>query len=406
MRKLWSVLLVAAMLFTLCVLAVQAEKWDWDDEEEAPSILDYISTPVPDPDAPAPSPTPVPTPVPSPAPQLQADGSQVITITAVGDVTIGRNVAYSGQSIFEKELKKQNNDINFIFRNVKEIFESDDLTIANFEGVLADSYTIPSSKKNNDYLFLGDPSYARALSSNSVEAVTMENNHINDFGQDGINATIAAMEDAGVVWSNKDHLGVYEAQGIKIGMLAYQIVPPLRSDELGAAALQAVVEKDIAAAKETCDLVIVAFHWGKELDYAPRNESPYCQITLGRAAIDAGADLVLGHHSHRINPIECYKGRYIVYSLANCSFAGNNKPSDMFTFIFQTRFRIKNGEITANTFRIIPCRISSRTDYNDFAITPLTNQSNIKTVVDMMTNRSNIKNLEYAVTTLPLEWEN
>ncbi len=408
MRKLWSVLLVAAMLFTLGVLAVQAEKWDWDDEEEAPSIVEILKTPVPvlDPNAPTPSPAPTATPAPSTAPQLQADGSQVITITAVGDVTIGKNVQYNGQSIFEKELKKQNGDINFIFRNVKDIFESDDLTIANFEGVLAETYTIPSSKKNNDYLFLGDPSYAQALSNNSVEAVTMENNHINDFGQGGINSTIEAMENAGVVWANKDHMGIYETQGIKIGMLAYQIVPPLRDDELSAAALQAVVEKDVKAAKETCDLVIVSFHWGKELDYAPRNDKPYCQVTLGRAAIDAGADLVLGHHSHRINPIECYKGRYIVYSLANCSFAGNNKPSDMFTFIFQVRFRIKNGEIIANPFRIIPCRISSRTDYNDFAITPLTNQSNIKTVVDMMTNRTNIKNLEYAITSLPLEWEN
>ena len=114
---------------------------------------------------------------------------------------------------------------------------------------------------------------------------------------------------------------------------------------------------------------------------------------------------MLGHHSHRINPIECYKGRYIVYSLANCSFAGNNKPSDMCTFIFQCRFRIKNGEIIDNPFRIIPCRISSRKDYNDFAITPYTETSNIKTVIDTLTKRENTKNLEYAISNYPLEWE-
>lgn len=388
MRKIWSALLVLAMLLTLCVLAVQAE------EEISLNALQNTATatPILDPGATS---GPEATPEPSPTPALQADGSVMVTITAVGDVTIGRNVQHNGTSIFEKELQKQDGDINFIFRNVKDIFESDDLTIANFEGVLADSYSIPSNKKNNSFLFLAPTSYVTALTDNSVEAVTMENNHVGDFGDDGVASTIAAMESAGVVWSNADHMGVYEAQGLKIAMLAYQTLnQPISSEQL-----KDVVAADIATAKETCDLVIVSFHWGDELDYAPKSN----QIMLGRAAVDAGADLVLGHHSHRINPIECYNGKYIVYSLANCSFAGNNKPSDMFTFIFQTRIKVKDGQVTGNSFRIIPCRISSRKDYNDFAITPLTDQSNITTVINTL--KSNSKKLDYAVTNYPMEWE-
>lgn len=119
--------------------------------------------------------------------------------------------------------------------------------------------------------------------------------------------------------------------------------------------------------------------------------------------IDAGADLVIGHHSHRINPIEKYNGKYIVYSLGNFSFAGNNKPDDMSTFIFQTRFRIKNGEIIANPFRTIPCRISSKTDYNDFAPTPYTAELQISNVIKTMQNNS--KKLPYAVDSYPLDWE-
>ena len=388
MRKIWSALLVLAMLLTLCVLAVQAE------EEISLNALQNTATAAPILDHGATS-GPEATPEPSPTPALQADGSVMVTITAVGDVTIGRNVQHNGTSIFEKELQKQDGDINFIFRNVKDIFESDDLTIANFEGVLADSYSIPSNKKNNSFLFLAPTSYVTALTDNSVEAVTMENNHVGDFGDDGVASTIAAMESAGVVWSNADHMGVYEAQGLKIAMLAYQTLnQPISSEQL-----KDVVAADIATAKETCDLVIVSFHWGDELDYAPKSN----QIMLGRAAVDAGADLVLGHHSHRINPIECYNGKYIVYSLANCSFAGNNKPSDMFTFIFQTRIKVKDGQVTGNSFRIIPCRISSRKDYNDFAITPLTDQSNITTVINTL--KSNSKKLDYAVTNYPMEWE-
>ncbi|MDY3280659.1 MAG: CapA family protein [Eubacteriales bacterium] len=388
MRKIWSALLVLAMLLTLCVLAVQAE------EEISLNALQNTATatPILDPGATS---GPEATPEPSPTPALQADGSVMVTITAVGDVTIGRNVQHNGTSIFEKELQKQDGDINFIFRNVKDIFESDDLTIANFEGVLADSYSIPSNKKNNSFLLLAPTSYVTALTDNSVEAVTMENNHVGDFGDDGVASTIAAMESAEVVWSNADHMGVYEAQGLKIAMLAYQTLnQPISSEQL-----KDVVAADIATAKETCDLVIVSFHWGDELDYAPKSN----QIMLGRAAVDAGADLVLGHHSHRINPIECYNGKYIVYSLANCSFAGNNKPSDMFTFIFQTRIKVKDGQVTGNSFRIIPCRISSRKDYNDFAITPLTDQSNITTVINTL--KSNSKKLDYAVTNYPMEWE-
>lgn len=328
-------------------------------------------------------------------PQVEADGSIMITITAVGDLTIGRNVQHNGTSIFEKELKKQDNDINFIFRNVKDIFSEDDLTIANFEGVLADEYKIPSNKRNNSYLFLAPTSYVEALSNNSVEAVTMENNHVGDFGEEGIASTINTMESAGIVWSNKGNMGVYEVHGIKIGMLSYQTLnQPITSEQL-----KEVVDDDIKNARKTCDLVIVSFHWGDELDYAPKSN----QIMLGRAAIDSGADLVLGHHSHRINPIECYKGKYIVYSLANCSFAGNNKPSDMYTFIFQTRFKMQDGKIVSNSFRIIPCRISSRKDYNDFALTPLTDSSNIRTLMDTL--EKNGRKLDYAVPRYPLDWE-
>ena len=112
---------------------------------------------------------------------------------------------------------------------------------------------------------------------------------------------------------------------------------------------------------------------------------------------------MLGHHSHRINPIERYQGKYIVYSLGNFSFAGNTKPSDMSTFLFQIRFNIKGAEVETDTFRIIPSRISSKTDYNDFAPTPFTDQRLIDNVINML--KSNGKGLEYAVDFYPVDWE-
>ncbi len=104
-------------------------------------------------------------------------------------------------------------------------------------------------------------------------------------------------------------------------------------------------------------LVIVSYHWGEEKDYVPNER----QVPLGRATIDAGADLVIGHHSHRMNPIEVYKGKYICYSLGNFSFAGNGRPDDMDTYIFQQRFRVyPDGTAENADMRIIPCSISRR----------------------------------------------
>ena len=116
-----------------------------------------------------------------------------------------------------------------------------------------------------------------------------------------------------------------------------------------------------------CALVIVSYHWGDEKDYVPNER----QVPLGRATIDAGADLVIGHHSHRMNPIELYKGKYICYSLGNFSFAGNAKPKDMDTYIFQQRFRVyPDGTAENADMRIIPCSISSQEKVNDFKPTP------------------------------------
>lgn len=270
--------------------------------------------------------------------------------------------------------------------------ETDDLTIANFEGTFADEYRIPPNKAGNDFLFIAPTSYVQALKSGSIEAVSIENNHVRDFGEEGYSSTIRTLDTAGIVWSNSATVGHYETHGIRIAMLAYQtfnMYPELFSR----------VPLDVAQAKLDNDLVVVSFHWGDELDYKP-NEN---QQKLGKMTIDAGADLVLGHHSHRINPIEEYNGKYIVYSLGNIAFAGHNKPKDMSTFIFQVRFKQKDGLITNAGFRIIPCRISSRTDYNDFTPTPFEKQININNVISLLVK--NGKDLKNPVLLYPLDWE-
>ena len=320
----------------------------------------------------------------------ESDGSMLITITGTGDFTIGGDSRKSAD-IFDDELQKQGGDINFTMRNIRDILLADDLTIVNFEGTLTDSTYVPSSKKENQFLFSAPPSYVSMLSDNGVEAAALENNHIMDHGEDAYEDTKNALRDAGIVYSNSTEVGVIEVKGVEIAMLSYLCIDRYES-------LWDKVPADIQAAKEKYPIVICNFHWGNEKDYSPTKN----QIKMGRLAVDAGADLVLGHHSHRLNPIEQYKGVYICYSLGNFCFAGNSKPSDMSSFMFQTRFRVKDGVVSNEGFRIIPIRISSRTDYNDFTPTPLTKDTAIDSV--LTTLKENGRKLEYAVPEYPLDW--
>ncbi len=292
--------------------------------------------------------------------RVQDDGSVIVTVSAAGDVTIGGDVRKTGKNVFDKQLDKEPSGLDFPLENVRAIFAADDLTIVNLECALTDA----PSETRNKYSFAAPPEYVQVLTSGSVEAVALENNHVMDHGEEGYADTCETLADAGIAYSG--HLGsasVTTDTGVTIGMLSYQTFNG------NYARIYESIAGDIAALREAgCAIVIVSYHWGDDRKYTPNER----QVPLGHATIDAGADLVLGHHSHVINPIEEYKGKYIVYSLANFSFAGNVKPEDMDTFIFQQRFRVTaDGQASSEGLRIFPCSVSSQERYNDFKPTPL-----------------------------------
>lgn len=320
----------------------------------------------------------------------EADGSVLITVTGTGDFTIGGD-SRKRTDIFDDELQRQGGDINFTMRNFRDILMADDLTIVNFEGTLTESTHVPREKAENQFLFSAPPSYVAMLADNGVEAVSLENNHIMDHGEDAYQDTMDTLYNAGIVYSNSAEVGVIEVKGVEIAMLSYLCIDRYEQ-------LWDKVPADIQAAKAQYPIVIVSFHWGNEKDYSPTSN----QIRMGRLAVDAGADLVLGHHSHRMQPIEQYKGVYICYSLGNFCFSGNSKPSDMSSIVFQTRFRVRDGVVSNEGFRIIPIRISSRTDYNDFTPTVLTKDTAIDSVLSTL--KENGRKLEYVVDKYPLDW--
>ena len=380
---------IIALLCCLMLLVPAALAEDFDDELEITEILEIL-------------------PEEEGKKILKdSDGAVIMTITCTGDFTIGGD-NYHKKDIFTPELNAHGGDINFTMSGVRDILMNDDLTIVNFEGTFTDTTYVPSNKKENEFLFNISPSYVSVLTDNGIEAVSLENNHVMDHGEEGYEDTKKTLRDAGVIYSNSDEKGIFEFEGIQVAMLSYLCIDKYGKPYKGYPTFEEKVAADIAEAKQYYPLVIVSFHWGLEptasqpnRGYKPTDN----QIRLGRLAVDSGADLVVGHHSHRVQPIECYNGVYICYSLGNFCFAGHKSPKDMTSIMFQIRYRIKEGKVSYKDFRVIPIRISSKQKVNDFIPTPFKSGAESDSIFSTMRSSYNTKGLDYAITEFPMEFE-
>lgn len=278
-----------------------------------------------------------------------------LTVSVVGDCTLGTDENFDYDTSLNAYY--ENYGADYFFANVKSIFSADDLTIANFEGTLTDS----DEREDKEYAFKAPAEYTSILTSGSVEAVNTANNHSHDYGEQSYEDTVQALDNAGILNFGYDKTVVTEVKGVKIGLVGiYELKDHLEREEQ--------LKQNIAKVKaDGAQITIVIFHWGNEKEEVPDSN----QTTLAHLAIDEGADLVCGHHPHVLQGIEEYKGRNIVYSLGNFCFGGNQYPSDMDTMIFQQTFTVDQDGVKAdNVTNIIPCSISSDSDYNNYQPTP------------------------------------
>lgn len=294
-------------------------------------------------------------------------GQRRIIISAVGDCTIGTDSSFPRVGRFDTTLKAVGNDYAYFFSKVRSILENDDLTIANLETTL--TRAVRKADKGHQgaaYFFKGDPSYTEILKQGSIEAVNIANNHSLDYLLQGYQDTMSSLNKAGIMFFGYDKKAIASINGLKIGMLGYNVLGRLEAG-INIGGLQKQIADDISALKQNCDLVIVSFHWGVE----GASQVNAQQSALGHFVIDNGADLVLGHHPHIVQPVEKYKGKYIVYSLANFCFGGNHNPRDKDTFIYQQAFIFDNdNKLTGSSeAKIIPCSISSVSSHNNFCPT-------------------------------------
>ena len=283
--------------------------------------------------------------------------SVTFTVSVAGDCTLGTDEYFSYSTSFDAKYNEVG-DPSYFFANVVDIFSADDLTIVNLEGTLTDS----TSRADKTYAFKGDPEYAEILVEGSVEAVCLANNHSHDYGEESYTDTIEAVEAVGIESFGYDDIAYMDVDGVTVALIGTYVL----AEGLD---IQDDMEANIAAAQEAgAQVIIVYFHWGSELETVPDTT----QITLAHAAIDAGADLVVGSHPHVIQGYEEYNGHYIVYSLGNFCFGGNSDPTDYDCMIIQQTFTVTGDEVEIGELTVIPCSVSSSDSINNYQPTPAT----------------------------------
>jgi poly-gamma-glutamate capsule biosynthesis protein CapA/YwtB (metallophosphatase superfamily) len=205
---------------------------------------------------------------------------------------------------------------------VREYLSGADLTLANFENpVIRDAVYHPDATT-----FTGHLRLMPVLDQAGLDGVTLGNNHILDAGTTGLNETMRHLDDAGIL-----HAGagmdlaearkpmVFDLGGTKVGVLSYLDVPSYgwawatQSAPGTAPLLRNVMEEDIERLRSRVDLILVMPHWGKEYIATPEPQ----QVDLAHAALDTGADLVIGGHAHWPKGIEIYEGKPIFYGVGN-----------------------------------------------------------------------------------------
>lgn len=220
------------------------------------------------------------------------------------------------------------------------------------------------------FLFRVDPQAVRVLGAGRVRVVSTANNHIMDFGVEGLLETHRILETMGIA-----HVGTgrntgearravfLDTLGERVAFLAYSLTFPeaywaSRTRAGTAFGHASWVREDVQQVRKKATLVVVIFHWGRERWHAPR---PY-QVSLAHAAVDAGADVVIGHHPHVIQPVEIYKNRAIFYSLGNGMFGSSSvKPQGT----------LVEMEVMPDSFRFEVIPLEVRPPYGGTAPRPL-----------------------------------
>lgn len=261
--------------------------------------------------------------------------SDTLTLFVAGDTHFG----WGAQTYYEKRAKGDSTGLlyEFPWLHIKDTIADCSISMVNLETSVTDTGTLIEKKFN----FKMKPEYTMMLKTGGIDLVSLANNHTMDYSYEGLENTINTLDKYGIghFGAGKDIFAaikpvIIEKNGIRIAFTGFTQIGPLgifATEKRGGTAGSYdynVVLKMAKLAYETYrdsfDMIIAYMHWGKE-----RADSlTYAQKKLGKKLIDLGYEAVIGSHSHNIQGIENYKGKYIFYSLGNFIFGGNDFDPD------------------------------------------------------------------------------
>lgn len=329
-----------------------------------------------------------------------------IKLTFLGDCNLASDLENHGAGTILAYEDTQPN--TYFFDGVRSAFEDDDLTVANCESAISDQALTPRIKPgqvqslstagqtrtmvDNDgdgvaetsvttnvgadgqnvikgYWFKAPSKAARIFADNSIEAVTIDNNHSFDYGDTGFEDTKTALDNAGVDWGYKDKAIYYEKDGFTLAVVCVSFYSEQEAyDHM----------QYLEAASANSDFQVVYFHGGTEGVHQPDG----WKQSVCHAFVDNGADLVIGSHPHVLQKREFYNGVPIVYSLGNFCFGGNSFPENR-TLIYQYTLHIQDEVVTGYDENMIPCYVYSA-ESNNYQPSIIEDESIKERVLDFM----------------------
>lgn len=275
-----------------------------------------------------------------------------LRLAFVGDILVARHV---GKNIIAYGT-------DYPFKDVAPILKSADIAFGNFECTLS-GQKITGTR--NNLVFRAPANFAQAVLAGGIDIVSLANNHLLDAGREGVVSTINNLEVFGIKTvgagrnSNEAYAcRIFETHGVKVGFLAFTDIAntglasaAARSNRSGVATTGDLnqIKACIIAAKNRCDLLIVSLHFGNEYQIRPSSR----QQQLAIIALNYGADIIIGHHPHILQPVGQIKGKTVAYSLGNFVF-DNHKPSRARTEILIVNYDTISGQ---QSIELIPCYI-------------------------------------------------
>ena len=282
---------------------------------------------------------------------LPSVSAPTTTILFTGDIMLSRGVM--------SEVKKHGDDATFPFTFIASTTRVADILVGNLEGPIS---TL-GKDQGNPYPFRADPMIISGLQFAGFDVLTLANNHILDWGREALSDTVSRLSEASIRVSGAGRNepeantpAIVQSKGMTFAIFSYTNLNPKSFYAVGNSAgtsrfNEQEIVKAVKSAKKEGMVVVVSMHWGDEY----RSRANTTQQALGKMFIDAGADIVVGHHPHVVQEVERYGNGWIAYSLGNFIFDQNFSEETNKGLLLEatvTQARVMN-------VRLVPIRINT-----------------------------------------------